>query len=325
MTKTKTSYKCYFPGVDTMEKGALVGMMALAASDFLFCLVTITGTYQPAQYKFYEKDFSYFYTLYGNFVQNTLIKTSTWFTVILAVSRYIVVSNPVKARQCMRCIHTVIAILTCTVIWILLHIPLIYIWKVITIYCPVPIIYILISGIFNKNQTLNSVFTYIWGILGFIVPIFILAYCNFKLIHSLRLSRKLRKQRQEGQRKCSDSNYQKFITVTLISIVFMYFLLVMPSELVHFYGDIIETEYTGTYRILLITSNLLQAVNFSMNFVLYCFINQYFRKVIKLWSSKVPLLKKLIQKSQTAHSRSSLNQSSTRSKRSSITSKITTI
>ena len=174
-----------------MEKGALVGMMALAVSDLLFCAVTISGTYLPENFVYYEKNFVFYFTVYGNFVQNILIKTSTWFTLILAVSRYVVVSNPIRAQQYMRCIHTVIAILACIVIWILLHIPLTYMWKVIVIQCPVPTIYIVIPGTFVKNQQLNSVFTYIWGTLGFILPIVILVYCNFKLIHSLQLSRKL--------------------------------------------------------------------------------------------------------------------------------------
>ena len=95
-------------GVDTMEKGALVGMMALAVSDFLFCVVTIPGAYLPEKFIWYDKDFVYYHTIYSNFLQNTLIKTSTWFTVILAVSRYVVVSNPIRARQYVRCIHTVI-------------------------------------------------------------------------------------------------------------------------------------------------------------------------------------------------------------------------
>ena len=280
-----------------MEKGALVGMMALAASDFLFCVVTISGTYLPAEFQFYRKDFMYYYTVYGNFVQNTLIKTSTWFTVILAVSRYVVVSNPIKARQCMRCIHTVIAILTCTVIWILLHVPLIYIWKVITIHCSESTVYLLISGKFTKDKLLDSIFTYIWCILGFILPVIILAYSNFKLIYSLHVSRKLRKQRQEGQRKLpNNNNNKKLMTVTLVSIVCMFFVLVLPSELVIFYGKIAKSEYTGTLRLFLVTSNLFQAVNFSMNFVLYCFVNHYFRKTISLWSSKVPFLRKILRR-----------------------------
>ena len=312
-------------GVDTMEKGALVGMMALAVSDFLFCVVTIPGAYLPEKFIWYDKDFVNYHTIYGNFLQNTLIKTSTWFTVILAVSRYVVVSNPIRARQYVRCIHTVIAIVTCTVIWILLHIPLTYIWKVIVIRCPVPTIYLLVFGTFVKNQTLNSTFTYLWGLLGFILPIIILAYCNFKLIHSLRLSTRLRIQSQKGQKKLSDSNNQKLITVTLVSIVCTYFILVLPSELVHLYGEIAKPKFSATYRMFHVTSNLLQAINVSMNFVLYCCVNQYFRRVIRVYISRIPLVKRLIRKSHVTHYRFTVHKSPSRSLRSSVTSKQTTI
>ena len=298
-------------------------MMVLAASDFLFCLVTISGTYLPETFVWYEKDFTYYHHLYGNFLQNTFIKLSTWFTVILAVSRYVVVSNPIRARQYIRCIHTVIAILTCTVIWILLHIPLTYTWKVITIHCPVQTVYLVISGKFTKDKVLNSIFTYIWGLLGFILPIVILAYCNFKLIHSLRLSTKLRNQSHKGQR--SDSNNQKLITVTLVSIVCMFFVLVLPSELVFFYGEIAKSGFNKTYRMVHVTSNLLQTINFSMNFVLYCCVNQYFRKVIGIWLSKIPLIKKLTHRSRLPHYRFNVNKTSSRSLRSSVTSKQTTL
>ena len=306
-----------FPGVDTMEKGALVGMMALAASDFLFCVVTIAGTYLPPQLTFYKKDFIYYYTLYGNFIQNTLIKTSTWFTVILAVSRYVVVSNPIRARQYMRCIHTVIAILTCTMIWTLLHIPLTYYWKVIVIHCPVPTKYFLISGTFVKNNILNSIFTNIWGIFGFFIPMIILAYCNLKLIHSLHLSGQIRKQKQEGQKRMTNNNTQKLLTVTLVSIVCMFFILVLPSELVYFYGQITQlNSYSQTFRVLTLTSNLFQAINFSMNFVLYCFVNRYFRKTIRNWLSMLPFANRLLRRNSTED-----HQMRTRSFRCSVTIK----
>ena len=298
-------------------------MMALAASDFLFCLVTISGTYLPETLVWHEKDFTYYHHLYGNFLQNTFIKLSTWFTVILAVSRYVVVSNPIRARRHMRCIHTVIAILTCTVVCVLLHIPLIYTWKVITIHCPVHMVYLVISGKFTMDKTLNSTFTYIWGLLGFILPIVILAYCNFKLINSLRLSTRLQNQSHKGQK--SDSNNQKLITVTLVSIVCMYFVLVLPSELVFFYGEIAKSGFNNTKRMVHVTSNLLQAINFSMNFVLYCCANQYFRKVIGIWLLKIPLIKKLIHRSRLPHYRFNVNKSSSRSLRSSVTSKQTTL
>ena len=252
-----------------MEKGALVGMMALAASDLLFCIVTLSGTYFPGQIIHLQQDLSYYNTLYGTCINNILIKTSTWFTVILAVSRHFAVSHPIRARQYMRCGHTVIAILLCVILWIILHIPLGYLWDVHTIDCPNNRrVYALLSGKFQANGAFKSAFTYIWFITGFAIPVLILAYCNIKLIYSLKISITFRENDDVMQQSNSiirvkqqsrDSN-QRRISLTLIAIVTMFFLLIFPSEIAHFYEDIAKPG--AGFNLVHIVCNLLQVVNF---------------------------------------------------------------
>ncbi len=176
-----------------MEKGALTGMISLAISDLLFCLVTLSGTYlPPSQMVYNSRNFVYYYTLYGNCVQNIFIKTSTWFTVILAMSRHFVVSQPIRARQYMKCRHTMMAIVICLIIWIGLNIPLAYLWTPIEIQCPGGTLYILDAGPFVSNHSLKMGFTYFWFIIGFVIPVGILAYSNTRLLLSLQGSRRLR-------------------------------------------------------------------------------------------------------------------------------------
>ena len=75
-------------GVDSLERGALYCMMALAVSDLLFCLLSFTEKFvSKKSLIFYSKDASYFYIVYGNGIQDALIKLSTWLTVIMGVSR----------------------------------------------------------------------------------------------------------------------------------------------------------------------------------------------------------------------------------------------
>ena len=271
-----------------MEKGALVGMMALAASDFLFCVVTISGTYLPAKIIHLRRDLAFYNTLYGNCINNILIKTSTWFTVILTVSRHFAVAHPIKARQYMRCEHTVGAILLCVCLWIALHIPLAYLWNVQTINCPNGRVFVLMTGKFQENIVFKSAFTYIWFIAGFAIPVLILAYCNIKLMHSLKISTTLRENDKMIQRssivrvkqKARDSN-QRRISMTLIAIVTMFFLLIFPSEIAHFYEDIAKPG--SGFKTVQMICNLLQVVNFAANFILYCIVNAYFRKTLRSW------------------------------------------
>ncbi len=269
-----------------MEKGALVGMMGLASCDFLFCLLTISGTFQPSnQMIYHSKNFTYYYTLYGNYFHNVLIKTSTWFTVILAVSRHFVVSYPIRARQFMRCGQTLIAILICIFVWILLHIPLFYLWKPTSIQCLQQRIHFLQLGAFQNNSKLKMTFCYIWFFSGFVIPVCILAFCNTRLIHYLHRSRQLLAQEDtwlSPSNRSHDHN-QRRISINLVAIVTMFFLLILPSEIAAFYVDCKDPNKSDGLLYFLTFCNLLQVLNFSGNFLLYCICNAYFRKTLAAW------------------------------------------
>ena len=267
-----------------MEKGAIIGMIGLAFSDFLFCFVTICDTFTlQNQMIFQQKNVTYFLTISREFLQNTLIKTSTCLTVIMAVGRHVAVCYPMKARQYMRPCHTSLAMLFSFIFWLLLHIPLLWTWEVHVIQCPYPqsdIIYFDV-GIFVADRTLRITFTYVWALLGFFVPVIVLAYCNCRLIQSLRLSRKLRTKNSKRNSSFKSSvDTQRRISITLVAIVVMFFITVCPSEILHFVSDAVSNGEFQHERLLLIT-NLLQVVNFSANFALYCAVNSYFRKVLR--------------------------------------------
>ena len=267
-----------------MEKGAIIGMIGLAFSDFMFCFVTICDTFTlQNQMIFQRKSVTYFLTISREFLQNTLIKTSTCLTVIMAVGRHVAVCYPTKARQYMRPCHTSLAMLFSFVFWLLLHIPLLWTWEVHDIQCPFPqsdIIYLDV-GIFVADRTLRITFTYVWALLGFFVPVLVLAYCNYRLIQSLRMSRQLRTKNSKRNSSFKTSiDTQRRISITLVAIVVMFFITVCPSEILHFVSEAVSNGEFQHERILLIT-NLLQVVNFSANFALYCAVNSYFRKVLR--------------------------------------------
>ena len=293
---------CYFfVGVDTMEKGALLSMMSLAVSDLLFCVVTVSGMNMPStKMIYYEKNFTLYYRMYANCMQNILIKTSTWCTVILATGRYFVVCHPITARKYLKCKHTLAALLTSLTVWICLHIPLFLSWRVETLKCVRKEIHLLVSGIYQDSPTLKMTCTYTWFLVGFVIPVCILGYCNFRLIYSLQLSKQLRSNlssREKGSHrnmqesigrnrtgKTSGSASQRRLTYTLIAIVILFFVCFFPSEGIKFYADIQKPEYKGFFRFSVDICNLLQAINFSGNFVLYCIVNAYFRRTLRQWA-----------------------------------------
>ena len=231
-------------GIDNLERGATVGLAALAVSDLGFCIFSLIESFVP-QHKviFPKKNLAYFMTLYGTFAINIFIKTSTSFTVVLAVGRYYAVCFPMRARQYMRCGHTVIAIIFSPIFWILLHLPLLWSWNVKEVQCSInskrQTVYTLISGEFSTNKNFQVTMTYIWAGLGFFLPVAILAYCNYKLVKSLQHSTRLRRNSgSQGPTLRTMSRTQRRISLTLIGIVIMFFILICPSEIVHLYGDI---------------------------------------------------------------------------------------
>ena len=87
-----------------MEKSAHYGLIALAVSDLFVCLAAlpsvIYGTGKKNGGFAHESfDFRLAHKLYGSGVINTFMLSSTWLTVTMAVSRYIAICHPLRARQ----------------------------------------------------------------------------------------------------------------------------------------------------------------------------------------------------------------------------------
>ncbi len=282
-----------FSGVSSMEKGADIGLLFLALTDLLFCVLTILNTFLARISLLYtHKDISFYLTIYGEFLLNILIKTSTWCTVIMSLSRHIAVCYPMSARQYMRPRHTILAMIFSTIFWIGLHLPLLWTWNVKVIQCNPGIqhskqIILLDFGPFVKLKVISITFTWIWLILGFIIPVLILGYCNLKLVWSLRISRRFQ-DNNITRRNSRSRDIQQRITITLVAIVIMFFTCVSPSEILHGYTELhgyadVKSKQSNSisYSVIATICNVLQVINFSSNFVLYCVVNSYFRRAVK--------------------------------------------
>ena len=152
-------------GVDHMEKGALIGMVALAFSDLMFCLITLCDKYLLEDSLLYRtKNASFFFTMYGSYLENTLIKTFTWFTVIMAIGRYLAVSYPLKARQHLRAIYTTVAIICGVIFWILFYLPLIWTLQVLDTHCASETVHLLTTGKFMEQVKMRMYLTYAWAV-----------------------------------------------------------------------------------------------------------------------------------------------------------------
>ncbi len=271
-----------YEGVDMMEKCSCIGLVSIATVDLMFCAFTFCDSLHLKDEIIYtSRDASYFFTVYGTYFQNVLIKVSIWCTVIIAASRYMIVCYPLKARILMKPFHTVIAVFISTAIWSALHIPLLWIWQSTETYCSHGrSVIVLALGYYMNEDTFRRNNLIAWFCLGFIIPVVILIYSNVGLIISLEKSRRLQQNTRDNGNRFRDQHRR--ISLTLIAVVVMFFVCVCPGEILAFYSDMSLGEASGhTFSLLVVICNMFQALNFSGNFALYCAVNVYFRR--DLW------------------------------------------
>jgi len=85
--------------MDRMERSATIGLLALAVSDLFFCLAVIPYSVYDFEKGQYEgMSFMLLFHVYNGAVISTLVTTSTWLTVVMAVSRYLAICRPLEAR-----------------------------------------------------------------------------------------------------------------------------------------------------------------------------------------------------------------------------------
>ena len=287
--------------MERMEKSAHYGLIALAVSDLFVCLSALPSAIYGTGKKnggFAHANFNFrlLHKLYGNGVINTFMLSSTWLTVTMAVSRYIAICHPLRARQIIGKTFTVASLVAVFVISILFNVPR-FLWEE-----PRSVdtgggrTYFAYPGPLQLNPNAKLAYLWTYFTFGIVVPLCMLVFCNAHLINTLRLSimsrsdtqsvfhRVVRPTRSQLQRTIRERSEQAVyrITLTLIVIIILFVVLFVPSELLNFFVDLAAqtSRQTEVFNIAVTVGNLLQAINFAVNFVLYSAVNTYFRYTI---------------------------------------------
>ena len=117
-----------------------------------------------------------------------------------------------------------------------------------------------------------------WAILGAFIPIIILSICNTRLIIEVGRS-KARYSAHRGKYTTSR------ITIILITIIILHVALVCPSIIVSFLVETISNKQDlpqfYQYLTAMVITNVMQTLNFAINFILYCIISKTFRENLK--------------------------------------------
>ncbi len=117
---------------------------------------------------------------------------------------------------------------------------------------------------------------WIWPIIANFIPILILAVCNTRLVWELKKATNARKRTARGQTVRDTS---RNINLTLIIIVLMLLFLVSPCEIIRYINPYKTWGEDG--HIVAAVANILQAINFAFNFILYCILSAAFRQTVR--------------------------------------------
>ena len=268
-------------GVDVLEKGALLGLIALAVSDLFFCLGLLPYLYYyTTRTMFYAQSLQMYHQMYAAYYHNLFLRISSWLTLLVALARYVVICHPFQARIFIGLSRIRFAIVFTYIFWILFLLPMLWTYS-IQEYTPEnsTTMYIVDHGYFAKNHLMKMTFMYMWNIFGFAIPVVIVTYCNIRFIFALRESMKLHAASVYSH-KGTDWDYTVRITTTLIALIVAFVLLVVPSDILHFYSDVIEAKAYLAFEVAVVVTNILQAINFAFHFLLYCAVNVTFRRTL---------------------------------------------
>ncbi len=215
--------------VDMIEYGSCYGFLGLALSDFLFCFVSMLTSFSSGMKMiFINRSLSFYSLIYGGFLKNAFIKCSTAVTVILAIYRHCAVVLRLNSQKYLKPGFVIITIMCSYLFWILLHLPLLWTWETKKVKCDTVVFTLLYAGLFAEDHTFQMTFKYIWAIMGFVLPVLLLAYCNAKLILVVQASNK-RSRTTTSRRMSVTAGHQLRMNLTLIAVVVGYFILVLPG------------------------------------------------------------------------------------------------
>ena len=266
--------------MDRLEKSATYGLVALALSDMLFCVAVFPHAFIYEESYIVDGSHQYilYYKLYGIGLVNLFLMISTWLIVTMSINRYIVVVYPLHARSTLSTFRTVLVIILVYVISTILTLPYFLHHKIVQCLDFDRIIQYEYQSRFKQNVMRGVLFymKWIWPILAGFIPIGILAFCNTRLIWELNRATSTRKRTAHGQ-VVKESNHK--VTLTLVIIVLMLLFLVSPSEILRYINPYKSWGDTG--HVVASITNVLQAINFAFNFILYCVVSATFRQTLK--------------------------------------------
>ena len=210
------------------DSGATAGLITLATSEFLFCLVLIPRGFISSQKAVFPgRTFWLYYQAYSTWLVTTFIITSTWVTVTVAAVRYLAICKPFFYKRVIGTTwlntygYLLAFIFGCSI-----NIPSMWQYNIDMLTDDLSLIDI---GSLGPSTREGHVYLWVRATIAFFIPGIILVCCNISLIAAVRRSQRMR-QLSYARRTNTHTSY--YVTTILIAIATAFIVLVIPSELI---------------------------------------------------------------------------------------------
>lgn len=219
-------------------------------------------------------------------VVNICTNSSVWIVVLLTIERFLFVRHPLWAKATCDRTSAKVKIVCIILLILVLNIPRFLVFKVSYTTDGTPIL-----GVtkFRQSDIFHAI-NWVYALVINFIPLLILSVANIYLVIAVKRASIQREVLQiRNNKEAAWQREQVRLTITLISIVFLFIICIIPSAFVDFpiayalFGQgYSQSEFRklAAYHISGYISNLLVWCNLSINFVLYCAFNNKFRRVM---------------------------------------------
>ena len=183
-----------------MELSAHMGLIALAFSDFMFCLLALLFTLLPLKDVYAPGDYVVFYDWLGGGFITVFIVISTWLIVVMAGERYMAVCHPFKARKLISLRKTRISITVIFVLCALCTVPIFLEKEIGVVQCDSNSTMLRIEDRKMFTRSIVAVRRLAWSVCFDFIPCAALIYFNIILIIKIRKAKQLRQNMAPLQR-----------------------------------------------------------------------------------------------------------------------------
>ena len=172
-----------------MEASAHIGLIALAVSDLLFCVVVLLATTMPFQTLYTSDQPIIYLQLLSKGIITVFIITSTWLIVVMAAERYIAVFHPLEARNLISLCRTRTYVIVLFILCPMCTIPVFLENHIEEVICVDGTILYRVGKTPNDNIALRRM---VWAVCFDFLPCVSLVYFNVCLIYKIHNAKQLR-------------------------------------------------------------------------------------------------------------------------------------